>query len=91
MMTVPQYTVPAPPAGCSWDPSIPTDWHGGYVYPGRHVLQIPGRTWATTPAECPDPGYGDWIAAGGQVVDDLTAPADGQEVLVCPRCGLDIT
>ncbi|MGW2725604.1 hypothetical protein [Streptomyces sp. NPDC001492] len=83
MMPTPQYETAAAPAGCLWDPWIPTTSHGGgYVWPGRMVLNVPGRTWPHLPADCPRPetAPGEWIGEG--------TPA---ETLVCPGCGLDCT
>ncbi|MEV7445651.1 hypothetical protein AB0O22_31710 [Streptomyces sp. NPDC091204] len=75
-------TTPASIDGRIWDLSIPTETHGGSPNaPGRHVLIVPGRTWAHVPATCPvpDTAPGEWIGTG---------PA---EVLVCTGCGLDVT
>jgi hypothetical protein len=50
----------------------------GYVYPGRLVVEVPGRTWpAARPEDCTDTGQaGEWLT---------------EHVLVCPGCGLDAT
>lgn len=49
------------------------------VYPGRRVLELPGRTWpAARPEECADAdSTGEWVVGG--------------RVLVCRGCGLDCT
>ena len=65
--------------GWSWRPTPPA-YHGpaaGYVYPGRRVLDIPGRPWpAGTPAECTSTDPGEWITP---------------DALICTGCGLDCT
>lgn len=66
-------------AGWHWRPTSPA-YHGpaaGYVYPGRRVLDIPGRSWpASTPEECTSTDPGEWITP---------------DVLACTGCGLDCT
>lgn len=50
------------------------------VWPGRRVLDIPGRDWPyPSPEECGRAGdlRGEWVL--------------GYAVLVCPGCGLDCT
>lgn len=48
-----------------------------YVYPGRRVVEVPGRAWpAARPEDCSDTGPGEWLAG---------------RVLVCRGCGLDVT
>ncbi|MFF4291021.1 hypothetical protein ACFY0R_37860 [Streptomyces sp. NPDC001633] len=76
------------PTGLSWSPEPPTTHAGIAVDPGRYVLRIPGHSWEVTPAECADPGTGVWIAARGRAI---TAGFTGDEALVCPGCGLDVT
>lgn len=73
-----KYVKPTLPDGWSWghEPEL----HAGrYVYPGRAVVVIPGREWATTPEDCQRPwgSPGEWLGEGA--------------VLVCPRCGIDCT
>jgi hypothetical protein len=50
-----------------------------FVWPGRQVVDVPGRTWpAARPEECTDEtNAGEWLGDGA--------------VLVCPGCGLDST
>lgn len=56
----------------------PTSHGGGYVYPGRAVLILAGRTWEYRPEDCPRmEETGEWVLEG--------------RVLVCPACGLDCT
>ncbi len=68
------------PAGCTWD-LTPVTGHGSAgdreaVEPGRYVLLVPGRPWAARPERCTHTGPGEWI---------------GDQVLVCPGCGVDGT
>jgi hypothetical protein len=51
---------------------------GYYVYPGRRVALIPGRTWPNAPEECvAEVAETEWLAGG--------------RLLVCLGCGLDAT
>ena len=65
-------------AGWSWRPT--PAYHGfsrGYVYPGRQILDVPGRTWpAGRPEDCTSTDPGEWVC---------------DDVLVCTGCGLDCT
>ena len=50
----------------------------GYVYPGRRVVDVPGRIWpAARPEDCTDTSHTcEWLT---------------EAVLVCRGCGLDVT
>lgn len=70
-------------------------WFGGeWVYPGRTVIEVPGRTWRVgRPEDCLDePVVAIWFGAQGHIVSDPSDP-DGPDgvVLLCSLCGLDCT
>ena len=50
---------------------------GEFVAPGRRVVNLPGRTWASIPGECTADSDTEWLVDG--------------KVLVCTGCGLDCT
>ncbi len=62
----------------TWEPTPPLHHLGGYIAPGRHVLQLHSQTWAFRPENCQS---GDF---------DNTWYLDGQ-LLLCNGCGLDVT
>lgn len=72
----------------------PDDDFGAWVYPGRTVIEVPGRTWPVPrPEVCPaEPFTGIWFDATGRPVPDVLAP-DAPEgvVFLCAQCGLDCT
>jgi hypothetical protein len=76
-------------------------WHGSdddgfgtWVYPGRTVIEVPGRTWPVArPENCTDESFtGIWFDATGNPVPDVLDPdAPESVVLLCAQCGLDCT
>ncbi|MEU8901834.1 hypothetical protein AB0C65_38640 [Nocardia sp. NPDC048505] len=62
----------------TWDTRAPAHHGGGYVAPGRRVLQIHDHIWAAQPETC--------TAA----IRDTTWYLDGR-LLLCNLCGLDGT
>jgi hypothetical protein len=67
---------------------------GAWVYPGRTVIEVPGRTWPVArPQDCLDePIAAVWFdAEGREVANPLDPDAPDGIVLLCPRCGLDCT
>jgi len=77
------YDPPELPDGVTWRDAA-VGYHtpgGGFVYDGRRVVEIPGRTWpAARPEEC---SVEPWIEQGEWLFDGT--------LLVCPGCGLDCT
>ena len=47
-----------------------------FVAPGRRIVNLPGRTWAHAPGDCPETGT-EWVC--------------NDQLLVCTGCGLDCT
>ncbi|GLZ28116.1 hypothetical protein Lesp02_03060 [Lentzea sp. NBRC 105346] len=67
---------------------------GDWVYPGRTVIDVPGRDWqASRPEDCPnESAAGIWLDAAGDEVPAVGDAANtGGIVLLCPQCGLDCT
>ncbi|NYH77161.1 hypothetical protein FHR84_000475 [Actinopolyspora biskrensis] len=75
------YERPPLPDNAHWG-HAPSHHAGEYVYPGRAVLMLPGRPWAESPERCTnaDPLANDWYGYDGEAT-----------ILVCRRCGLDVT
>lgn len=64
--------------GGYWDTREPTHHNFDFVFPGRRVAVLPGRTWPNIPEECTAGPYDtEWILGG--------------RVLLCLGCGLDAT
>lgn len=74
------YEPPELPVGARWG-RAPAHHNREYVYPGRAVLVLPGQLWPEVPERCSNrnPFANDWYG-----------PGEGT-VLVCRRCGLDVT
>jgi hypothetical protein len=77
-----QYERPALPKGAQWGTQPARHGAGidaAYIYPGRAVLELEGRTWTYTPGTCPRNGdyTTEWVLDG--------------TVLICCGCGLDCT
>lgn len=64
--------------GGHWDAHEPTHHNGDFVFPGRRVAVLPGRTWPSIPEHCAaERGDTEWILDG--------------KVLLCLGCGMDAT